>query len=72
MSVKLDEILYETLEDRIQEVQKASGMSWIEARFMKNAVEELSRCRYTLKWTYSMAFFLKAGNAKQIFEDLQA
>jgi len=68
----LDEKLYETLEDRIKEVQEASGMSWIEARFMKNAVEELSRCRYTLKWTYSMAFYLKSGNTKQIFEDLQA
>jgi ariadne-1 len=66
--------LYETLEDRIKDVQDASegGMSWIEARFMKNAVEELTRCRWTLKWTYAMAFYLKGGNAKSIFEDLQA
>ena len=72
ISAKLDEKLYQTLEDRIKEVQEASDMSWIEARFMKNAVEELSRSRYTLKWTYSMAFYLKSGNAKTIFEDLQA
>ena len=39
---------------------------------MRDAVNELTRCRVTLKWTYAMAYFLEAGNKKQIFEDIQA
>ena len=39
---------------------------------MRDAVNELTRCRVTLKWTYAMAYFLAAGNKKQIFEDIQA
>lgn len=39
---------------------------------MRQAVDELTKCRRTLKWTYAMAHYLAAGNAKQIFEDIQA
>ena len=39
---------------------------------MRDAVDELTRCRVTLKWSYSMAYFLAPGNDKQIFEDIQA
>jgi ariadne-1 len=53
-------------------MQDISGISWIEAQFLKHAVDELSRCRMTLKWTYAMAHFLAPGNKKQILEDIQA
>ncbi|CDO71887.1 hypothetical protein BN946_scf184940.g34 [Trametes cinnabarina] len=43
-----------------------------QSTFMRDAVDELTRCRRTLKWSYTMAYFLKAGNQKQIFEDIQA
>ncbi|KZT34184.1 hypothetical protein SISSUDRAFT_992175, partial [Sistotremastrum suecicum HHB10207 ss-3] len=72
LSARLDEQLYERTEEKIVEVQKASGLSWIQAQFMKNAVVELTQCRTTLKWTYSMAFYMKAGNSKEMFEDIQA
>jgi ariadne-1 len=39
---------------------------------MQNAVDTLTRCRVTLKWSYVMAFYLAQGNTKEIFEDLQA
>ena len=39
---------------------------------MQSAVDELNKCRQTLKWTYAMAHFLSAGNKKQMFEDIQA
>ncbi len=39
---------------------------------MKEAVDELTECRVRLKWSYVMAYFMNAGNAKQIFEDIQA
>ena len=43
-----------------------------QSKFMQNAVDALTRCRLTLKWSYAMAFYLAQGNQKQIFEDLQA
>ena len=68
VSAKLDKEMVERTEDRVREVQVASGLSWIEAgwvdssfdlililmmvllhRFMKDAVDELTRCRVTLK-----------------------
>jgi hypothetical protein len=39
---------------------------------MEQAVDELTKCRLTLKWSYAMAYFLAKGNDKEIFEDLQA
>lgn len=72
LSAKLDQELYERTEERMVEVQETSQLSWIESKFMKNAVDELTRCRVTLKWSYAMAYFLEKGNEKQIFEDIQA
>jgi ariadne-1 len=43
-----------------------------QSKFMQHAVDALTRCRLTLKWSYTMAFYLAQGNQKQIFEDLQA
>ncbi|TFK46349.1 hypothetical protein OE88DRAFT_1667664 [Heliocybe sulcata] len=71
LSSKLDQSLAERATERVVEVQEAGNMSWIEAKFMESAVDELTRCRRTLKWTYAMAHFLAAGNKKQMFEDLQ-
>jgi ariadne-1 len=72
LSAKLDVELVERSEERIKEVQDETGMSWIEAQYMHDAVKELSRCRLTLKWTYAMAHFLANGHDKQIFEDIQS
>jgi len=72
ISAKLDQALCEVTEEKMVEVQEASDLSWIESKFVQNAVDALSRCRLTLKWSYTMAFYLAQGNQKQIFEDLQA
>lgn len=38
---------------------------------MKKAVEEVDKCRMTLKWTYAMAYYLAKSNEKELFEDNQ-
>ena len=38
---------------------------------MKKAVDEVDKCRMTLKWTYAMAYYLDKGNEKELFEDNQ-
>ncbi|KAL6308690.1 hypothetical protein BKA93DRAFT_866941 [Sparassis latifolia] len=72
LSARLDQELCERTEEKMVEVQETSTLSWIEAKFMQNAVNELTKCRVSLKWSYAMAYFLAQGNKKQIFEDLQA
>ena len=38
---------------------------------MKKAVEEVEKCRMTLKWTYAMAYFLAEVNQEDLFEGNQ-
>lgn len=72
ISARLDEELCSRTEEKMVEWQETSKMSWIESTFMHDAVDELTRCRLTLKWTYAMAYFLAPGNDKEIFEAIQA
>jgi ariadne-1 len=55
----------------MEEMQITSDLTWIEVQFMKKAVDEVDKCRMTLKWTYAMAYYLGAGNEKELFEDNQ-
>ena len=43
----------------------------LQVQFMKKAVEEVEKCRTTLKWTYVMAYYLAKGDEKDLFEDNQ-
>lgn len=55
----------------MEDMQITSDLTWIEVQFMKKAVEEVEKCRMTLKWTYAMAYYLARGNEKDLFEDNQ-
>jgi len=70
-SAKLALDLYAKTEKKMEEMQITSALTWIEVQFMKKAVEEVDKCRTTLKWTYSMAYYLAKGNEKDLFEDNQ-
>lgn len=70
-SAKLSLDLYSKTEKKMEEMQITSALTWIEVQFMKKAVEEVDKCRTTLKWTYAMAYYLAKGNEKDLFEDNQ-
>ncbi|KAH8117138.1 hypothetical protein DFH11DRAFT_1579466 [Phellopilus nigrolimitatus] len=72
LSARLDQELVVRTQEKMLAIQESSDLSWIETYFMQHAVDELTRCRRTLKWTYAMAHFLASGNKKQMFEDIQA
>jgi len=72
VSSRLDEELVEKAEEKMLEIQENSSLSWIETHFMERAVEVLTKCRHTLKWSYVMAHFLVKNNKKEMFEDIQA
>ena len=63
--------LYRKTEKKMEEMQITSDLTWIEVQFMKKAVDEVEKCRMTLKWTYAMAYYLAKGNEKELFEDNQ-
>ncbi|KAA1108533.1 E3 ubiquitin-protein ligase dbl4 [Puccinia graminis f. sp. tritici] len=70
-SLRLDKELHAKTEKKMEEIQQASNLSWIEVQFLNKAVETLSVCRTTLKWTYAMAFYLEKNNFTALFEDNQ-
>lgn len=70
-SAKLDRDLYGRTEKKMEEMQLTSDLTWIEVQFLKKAVDTLTECRMTLKWTYCMAFYLKRNNMTELFEDNQ-
>ncbi|KAF9065927.1 hypothetical protein BDP27DRAFT_1064298 [Rhodocollybia butyracea] len=70
-SAKLSVELYAKTEKKMEDMQITSELTWIEVQFMKKAVEEVEKCRMTLKWTYAMAYYLARGNEKDLFEDNQ-
>ncbi|KAF4597837.1 hypothetical protein EYR38_006228 [Pleurotus pulmonarius] len=70
-SAKLSIDLYAKTEKKMEDMQVTSALTWIEVQFMKKAVEEVDKCRMTLKWTYAMAYYLAKGNEKDLFEDNQ-
>lgn len=70
-SAKLDRDLYSKTEKKMEKLQHTTNLTWIEVQFLKKAVDTLTECRMTLKWTYCMAFYLKRNNMTELFEDNQ-
>ncbi|KAF9108747.1 hypothetical protein BGX27_008247 [Mortierella sp. AM989] len=70
-SAKLDHNLYLKTEKKMEEMQRTSELSWIEVQFLKKAVDVLTSCRMTLRWTYAFAFYLVKDNMTELFEDNQ-
>ncbi|KAJ1892004.1 hypothetical protein LPJ66_006599 [Kickxella alabastrina] len=73
-SAKLARKLLATTEKNMDQLQRELTLSWIEVQFLSDAVDILSICRSTLKWTYVLAFFMKPDNQNQmvIFENNQS
>jgi ariadne-1 len=70
-SARLDRDLYKRTELKMEEMQQKSELTWIEVQFLKKAVDTVTECRMTLKWTYAMAYYLARNNMTELFEDNQ-
>ncbi|TIB28668.1 hypothetical protein E3P86_03819 [Wallemia ichthyophaga] len=71
-SARLDQELYAKTERKMDEMQRSTSLTWIEVQFVKKAVETVTKCRMTLKWTYAMAYYLDRNSMTELFEDNQA
>jgi len=70
-SAKLTKGLYLQTEKKMEEMQVTSKLTWIEVQFARKAVDVVTKCRMTLKWTYAMAYYLEKDNQKELYEDNQ-
>ncbi|KAK0625361.1 hypothetical protein B0T17DRAFT_617461 [Bombardia bombarda] len=70
-SARLDKDIYHKTEKKMVQLQKESGMSWIEVQYLNSASQALQTCRQTLMWTYAFAFYLSRNNLTEIFEENQ-
>lgn len=70
-SLKLDRETFERIGNKMKEMQKTSGMSWIEVQFLHQGFAALQASRRTLTWTYAFAYYLQKGNKTHLFEDNQ-
>ncbi|KAK3385104.1 hypothetical protein B0H63DRAFT_522444 [Podospora didyma] len=70
-SARLDKDIYHKTEKKMVQLQKESGMSWIEVQYLNSASQALQTCRQTLMWTYAFAFYLARNNQTEIFEENQ-
>lgn len=54
--MKLEQELHARTEKKMEEMQEASTLSWIEVQFLSKAVDTLGKCRTVLKWVRAFDF----------------
>uniref|UniRef100_A0A1I7ZLB5 RBR-type E3 ubiquitin transferase n=1 Tax=Steinernema glaseri TaxID=37863 RepID=A0A1I7ZLB5_9BILA len=60
--------IHATIEDKVNHHQG----TWIDWQYLLNAAEQLTKCRYTIKYTYPYAYYIDSGQQKELFEYQQA
>ncbi|EGT47606.1 hypothetical protein CAEBREN_15615 [Caenorhabditis brenneri] len=69
-SLQLEKKLVRTVETQMEKIQDLTK-SWTETQFLRKAVDVLSECRRTLKFTYAFAYYLERNNHALLFETNQ-
>ncbi|CAG9313202.1 unnamed protein product [Blepharisma stoltei] len=59
------------MEEKMQELHDLKQYPIGELEFLKQAAEQVVKCRRVLKWTYCFGYYLKSGAEKDLFEHLQ-
>ncbi|KAI9017365.1 hypothetical protein BC832DRAFT_569937 [Gaertneriomyces semiglobifer] len=70
-SAKLSADLLQKTAVKMEALQASTSLTWIEVQFLRKAVDVLLESRMTLKWTYSLAYYLRRDNMTELFEDNQ-
>jgi len=74
-SLKLERELLDRIKERIDQKVASHEGTWIDWQYLYDAASLLTRCRYTLQYTYPFAFYM-VGNEdvsrKELFEYQQA
>ncbi|CAI4224535.1 unnamed protein product [Auanema sp. JU1783] len=71
-SLKLEEQLRDKIKRKIESKVNEHDGTWIDWQYLLNAVSLLTKCRYTLQYTYPFAYYMESGGKKHLFEYQQA
>ncbi|VDK75381.1 unnamed protein product [Litomosoides sigmodontis] len=71
-SLKLEEDLRNCIMKKIDEKVNGHEGTWIDWQYLHRAATLLTKCRYTLQYTYPYAYYMENGPRKQLFEYQQA
>lgn len=71
-SLKLEVELRNCIIKKIEEKVNGHEGTWIDWQYLHRAATLLTKCRYTLQYTYPYAYYMENGPRKQLFEYQQA
>uniref|UniRef100_A0A7I4YSS0 RBR-type E3 ubiquitin transferase n=2 Tax=Haemonchus contortus TaxID=6289 RepID=A0A7I4YSS0_HAECO len=71
-SLKLEQQFRDKIQRKIEAKVNDHDGTWIDWQYLHNAATLLTKCRYTLQYTYPFAYFMENGARKQLFEYQQA
>ena len=59
------------ISEKLRTLQRSTNVEWSNADFLDNANDALIECRYALKYSYALGYFMADGHEKNLFEYLQ-
>ncbi|KAH7729633.1 Protein T12E12.1 [Aphelenchoides avenae] len=71
-SLKMEEELRAKIKKKIDEKVNRHEGTWIDWQYLHDAATLLTKCRYTLQYTYPFAYYMESGPRKELFEYQQA
>uniref|UniRef100_A0A0N5AJR5 RBR-type E3 ubiquitin transferase n=1 Tax=Syphacia muris TaxID=451379 RepID=A0A0N5AJR5_9BILA len=71
-SLMLEEELRQSILKKVEEKVNDHEGTWIDWQHLHRAATLLTKCRYTLQYTYPYAYYMESGSKKELFEYQQA
>ncbi|CAK5085356.1 unnamed protein product [Meloidogyne enterolobii] len=71
-SLKMEEELRLRIKTKIDEKVHNHEGTWIDWQYLHDAATLLTKCRYTLQYTYPFAYYMESSSRKELFEYQQA
>lgn len=71
-SLKLEDENRERIQAKIDDELNRNNGTWIDWQYLLRGAKILSKCRYTLQYTYPYAYYMECGPQKELFEFQQA
>ncbi|PIO62561.1 hypothetical protein TELCIR_15876, partial [Teladorsagia circumcincta] len=65
-SLKLEQQFRDKIQRKIEAKVNDHDGTWIDWQYLHNAATLLTKCRYTLQYTYPFAYFMENGARKQL------
>ncbi|KAI1715390.1 IBR domain, a half RING-finger domain-containing protein [Ditylenchus destructor] len=67
-SLKMEEDMREKIKAKIEEKISRHEGTWIDWQYLHSAAQLLTKCRYTLQYTYPFAYYMESSARKQLLE----